>query len=79
MGYSNSAHALLTVGELVCAGAGSQSSNAAIIGAEDGADAIYQDSHTAPEFGYIFGRSDGLAPSTDYIAVLHFAGDTPHP
>ncbi|KAK9902860.1 hypothetical protein WJX75_008891 [Coccomyxa subellipsoidea] len=54
-------------------GAGSLSSSAAIVGAEDGADAIYQDSHMAPEFGYIFGRSDGLAPSTDYIAVLHFA------
>ncbi len=55
-------------------GEGRLAATAAIEGAEDGADAIYQDSHAAPEFGYIFGKSDGLAPSTDYVAVLHFAG-----
>ncbi|BDA51169.1 probable receptor-like protein kinase At1g30570 at N-terminal half [Coccomyxa sp. Obi] len=54
-------------------GGDEEATTASIVGADDGTDAIYQDSRAASEFGYIFGRADGLAPLTSYIAVLHFA------
>lgn len=56
------------------AGAGNQSTAAAIAGAEDGTEPIFQDSHVASEFGYVFDKAEGIAPLTSYIAVLHFAG-----
>ena len=46
-----------------------------IANAADGSAGVYRSYHNAPEFTYTLGASNGLAPSTDYIAVLHFAGE----
>ena len=53
-------------------GAGFQSGN--IDNAADGSAGVYRTYHSALEFTYTLGPENGLAPSTDYVAVLHFAG-----
>ena len=46
-----------------------------IANAADGSAGVYRTCHNAPEFTYTLGVANGLEPSTDYIAVLHFAGE----
>ena len=60
---------------LVCyAGSGSQSVPVSISNAADGSAGLYTTWHIAPQFAYVLGVSNGLAASSDYVAVLHFAG-----
>lgn len=54
-------------------GSGYQSGN--IDNAADGSAGVYRTYHSALEFTYTLGPENGLIPSTDYVAVLHFAGE----
>ena len=56
------------------AGSGSQSVPASISNAADGSAGLYTTWHIAPQFTYALSTSSGLAASSDYVAVLHFAG-----
>ena len=60
---------------LACiAGSGSQSVPVSISNAADGSAGLYTTWHIAPQFTYTLGASNDLMVSSDYVAVLHFAG-----
>ena len=56
------------------AGSGSQSVPGHISNAADGAAGVYTTQHIAQQFTYTLDASSNLAASSDYVAVLHFAG-----
>lgn len=56
------------------AGSGSQSVPVPISNAADGSAGLFTTWHIAPQFTYTLGVSNGLAASSNYVAVLHFAG-----
>ena len=45
-----------------------------ISNAADGSAKLYNTWHIAQQFTYMLGASNGLAASSNYVAVLHFAG-----
>lgn len=56
------------------AGSGSQSVPGHISNAAYGAAGVYTTQHIAQQFTYTLDASSNLAASSDYVAVLHFAG-----
>ena len=64
---------------MAATGSGSDFQSGNIANAADGSAGVYRSYHSAPMFAYTLGPENGLAASTDYVAVLHFAGESTQP